>query len=172
MPPASAGMRFPVTILAGGATVTLALVGAIIIASQQNVHTTGASGPVNVTYTFSAPPPSPPVMQHERHHRSHTQRSKGNRDEAFALSASKPTDEQPVETTDACGKCKGRCQLFDSSSPICCTSQCNRHCPILMASLGCEKTVEEPNRGSSHDSECEHCQQVCQYAGSACCMSA
>lgn len=164
-------MRVPVALFASGAVVVLILVGAILATAQRHAQKNSAPA-VNVTHHFSVPPPSPVAPPHMRLHRERERRSSSGRDEAVVLAASSPAVEQLAEATDTCGRCRGRCQLFDSSSPICCTAQCNRNCPILMASVGCEKTAKDERNVNASTPECERCQQVCQYAGSACCMSA
>ncbi|KAG8469112.1 hypothetical protein KFE25_007630 [Diacronema lutheri] len=152
------GARLPATVLAGGGVVGLIVIGAIVASMRQQGAQLGATR-LNSTGLYAAPPPSPPASPLARTHR-----------ERRASAPSASLGEVSVETLDTCGKCRGRCELFDWRSPICCTAQCNRQCPDLMAEIGCEKAVKAAN-GDVTTPECERCQQACDFAGAACCMS-
>lgn len=110
-----------VLVLAGGGALALFAFGAIVATAQRRMHATDSPA-VDMLVPFSVPPPSP--LPSPRVVRD-DQRAPG-----LAQAGS-------VEATDMCGQCTGRCQLFDASSPLCCTAQCARQCPQLMASVGC-----------------------------------
>lgn len=71
-----------------------------------------------------------------------------------------------LETSSACQRCKGRCSLF-STSPVCCTAQCSRACPNLLAGFGCAVSATEPHI-VPHALECEQCERAC-IDGVTCC---
>lgn len=107
--------------LAGGGALALFAFGAIVATAQRRMHAIGSPA-VDMLVPFSVPPPSPlPNLRVVRD----DQRASG-----LAQAGS-------IEAIDMCGQCMGRCQLFDASSPLCCTAQCARQCPQLMASVGC-----------------------------------
>ena len=84
----------------------------------------------------------------------------------------------PVEDSRQCTRCAKTCEIFSTSSTLCCNVKCRTDCPQTMLVIGCEPLRSATSVGAGllgaddpgASIECDRCESSCKFFGSSCCL--